>query len=98
MLKAAAMYFSHAHIESAQPRHVQQTICTPVRRLVACVSMDFEIVGKIAHVETIASGTGIRERACSRRQYGHGRWRKIKGVVRLHLIDGTIRLARDSLV
>jgi hypothetical protein len=98
MLKAAAMYFSHAHIESAQPRHVQQTICTPVRRLVACVSMDFEIVGKTAHVETIASGTGIREHACSRRQYGHGRWRKNEGLARLRLINGIIRLTRDSLV
>ena len=47
-------------IAPAQPCHGRQTICTPVRRLVACVSMDFELVGETAHVETIASGIGIR--------------------------------------
>jgi hypothetical protein len=55
--------------------------------------MDFEIVEEVTHVETIASSTGIRERARLRRQYGHGRWRKIEGVARLRLIDGPIRLA-----
>ncbi len=61
--------------------------------MITFVSMDFEIVGEITHIETIASGTGIRERARLRRQYGHSRWRKLKGVARVRLIDGTIRLA-----
>jgi len=36
---------------------------------------------------------GVRERARPRRQYGQGRWRKRKGVARVRLIDGTLRLA-----
>lgn len=55
--------------------------------------MDFEILGEIASVETIATGTGIRERARLRRIYGRGRWRKRKGVAELKLRDGAIRKA-----
>ena len=55
--------------------------------------MDFEIVGEIRHIATIASGTGLRDRVRLRRYYGQGRWRKLKGVARVRLINGTIRLA-----
>jgi len=55
--------------------------------------MDFEIVSEIADVETIARGTGVRDRARLRKQYGGGRWRKLKGVTRVRLVDGTTRLA-----
>ena len=55
--------------------------------------MDFEIIGEIAHLETIATGRGVRDRARLRKQYGPGRWRKLKGVARVRLVDGTIRLA-----
>jgi hypothetical protein len=55
--------------------------------------MDFEIVGEIISMETIASGSGVRERTRLRRQYGQGRWRKRKGVARVRLVDGTLRLA-----
>jgi len=55
--------------------------------------MDFEIVGEVTDVETIVSGRGVRDRARLRRQYGRGRWRKLKGVANVRLIDGTIRLA-----
>ena len=55
--------------------------------------MDFEIIGEISHVETIAVGVGIRERARLRKQYGKTRWRKLKGVATVRLPDGTIRLA-----
>jgi hypothetical protein len=72
---------------------VRFPIRTPARRLLACASMDFEIVGEITSTETIASGSGVRERARLRRQYGQGRWRKRKGVARVRLIDGTLRLA-----
>ena len=54
--------------------------------------MDFEIVGEITHIETIARGTGIRERIRLHKQYGTGKWRKLKGVAFVRLIDGTIRL------
>jgi hypothetical protein len=55
--------------------------------------MDFEIVGEIANVETIAAGAGVRDRARLRKQYGKGRWRKLKGVARVRLFSGRIRLA-----
>ena len=55
--------------------------------------MDFEIIGEITAMETIASGSGVRERAHLRRQYGQGRLRKRKGVARVRLVDGTLRLA-----
>ena len=55
--------------------------------------MDFEIVGDLAHVETIAVGTGIRELKRLRRLYGVGRWRKMKRVVKIRLRNGRIRLA-----
>ncbi len=55
--------------------------------------MDFEIVGEITVVETIAAGRGIRELRRLRRSYGKGRWRKMKGIARIRLMTGRIRLA-----
>ena len=55
--------------------------------------MDFEIVSDITETETIAAGTGVRDRARLRKQYGKGRWRKMKGVARVRLLSGRIRLA-----
>ena len=55
--------------------------------------MHFEIIGKIANIETIAVGSRIRILSLLRKQYGKGRWRKLKGVATVRLFDGTIRLA-----
>ena len=55
--------------------------------------MDFEIVGEIAHVETFAAGSSIREIGRLRKFYGPGRWRKRKGIARVRLADGASRLA-----
>ena len=55
--------------------------------------MDFEIVGEISEVETIAVGSSIREITRLRRAYGSGRWRKLKGVARVQLRNGRIRQA-----
>jgi hypothetical protein len=55
--------------------------------------MDFEIIGEIAQIETIARGSGVRARVRLRRHYGRGRWRKLKGVADVRLIDGSVRLA-----
>jgi len=52
--------------------------------------MPFKIIGRISHVERIASGKGIRERKRLRKLYGHGRWRKLKGTAVIELADGTI--------
>jgi len=55
--------------------------------------MNFEIVGEITVVETIASGRGIRDLGRLRKYYGKGRWRKMKGMARVRLASGRIRLA-----
>ncbi len=54
--------------------------------------MDFEIVSEITDVETIAVGTGVRDRARLRKRYGRGRWRKVKGVAKVRLPNGRTRL------
>jgi hypothetical protein len=55
--------------------------------------MDFELVGDVTDIETIATASGIRELPRLRRLYGKGRWRKMKGVARIRFRDGRIRLA-----
>jgi hypothetical protein len=55
--------------------------------------VDFEILEPLRNVETIAVGTAIRELKRLRRVYGRGRWRKRKGVTRIRLDDGAVRLA-----
>ena len=55
--------------------------------------MDFEIVSEIAAIETIAIGKGVRDRNRLRKLYGGSRWRKRKGIARVRLPSGTIRLA-----
>lgn len=55
--------------------------------------MNFEIIGNITHIETISVGSAIREIARLRRIYGLGRWRKLKGIARIRLSDGTICIA-----
>ena len=55
--------------------------------------MYFRILGEITDVETIATGSGIRELARVRRRYGRGRWRKRKGAAQVELAGGVIRLA-----
>lgn len=47
--------------------------------------MDFELVGRISEVETIATGRGIRELKRLKKAYGPGRWRKCKGVATIRL-------------
>jgi hypothetical protein len=55
--------------------------------------MYFRILGELSDVETIATGTAIRELPRLRRRYGRGRWRKRKGVAQVELGGGVIRLA-----
>ena len=40
---------------------------------------DFEIIGHIEEIETIAVGSRIREIGRLRKAFGKGRWRKLKG-------------------
>ena len=53
--------------------------------------MFFEILGEIAEVIKIAAGPGIREIKRLRKQFDHGRWRKLKGVANIKLPSGRIR-------
>ncbi|OGC06120.1 hypothetical protein A2V82_00035 [candidate division KSB1 bacterium RBG_16_48_16] len=55
--------------------------------------MNFEIVGKIHSIETIAIGNSIRDIKRLRKQYGAGRWRKMKGIAKIRLHSGKIRTA-----
>lgn len=55
--------------------------------------MGFEIIGKITNYETIAVGKSIRELPRLRKMFGHGRWRKLKGIARVKLSDDTIHTA-----
>ena len=55
--------------------------------------MDFEILDKIQWIENIASARGIREVKRLNRIYGKTRWRKRKGVAKIRLSDGTIKIA-----
>ncbi|MGC2461290.1 MAG: hypothetical protein WA446_10030 [Steroidobacteraceae bacterium] len=52
--------------------------------------MHFEVLGEFAEVETIATGSGIREIARLRKRYGRGRWRKRKGIAEIRLRSGEI--------
>ena len=55
--------------------------------------MYFEIIGEVTHAETFATGSSIRELTRLRKLYGRGRWRKRKGIARVRLTDGAVRLA-----
>ena len=55
--------------------------------------MAVDIVGSIADTQVIARGRAIRELGRLERSYGRGRWRKLKGVARVRLKDGSTSLA-----
>lgn len=55
--------------------------------------MTFEILGQITNIETIAIGNAIRELPTLRQNYGHGRWRKLKGIAFVRLTNNSIRQA-----
>jgi hypothetical protein len=50
--------------------------------------MHFEILSDLSAVETIATGSGIRELVRLRKRYGRGRWRKRKGQAEVRLPGG----------
>ena len=51
---------------------------------------DFDILEEIANVETIAAGKHIRELPRLEKQYGSGRWRKMKGKAKIRLRNGRV--------
>ena len=55
--------------------------------------MAIEIIGKIERIEMIAIGGRIRDIMRLRKQFGPGRWRKLKGIATVRLEDGALRVA-----
>jgi hypothetical protein len=53
----------------------------------------FEIIGGLENVETIAVAGRIRDIMRLRRQFGEGRWRKLKGIARVRIASGETREA-----
>ncbi|MFH1114860.1 MAG: hypothetical protein V1792_13175 [Pseudomonadota bacterium] len=53
----------------------------------------FEIIGEISEIEIIAVGASIHEIGRLRKRYGDGRWRKLKGIAIIRLVDGRMRRA-----
>ena len=56
-------------------------------------SVYFEIIGEIENIEEIAVGGRIRDIMRIQKQYGPGRWRKLKGFAMIRLRSGKIRKA-----
>ena len=55
--------------------------------------MHFEIIGRIEDIKVIAVGGNIRDIMRLRKQYGFGRWRKLKGITNVKLNNGNVRKA-----
>ncbi len=55
--------------------------------------MPFTILTEITEIEVIAAGKSVDQRMSLRRRYGPGRWRKLKGVAMVKLLDGSTRRA-----
>ncbi|MBP7053746.1 MAG: hypothetical protein KBE65_22270 [Phycisphaerae bacterium] len=55
--------------------------------------MQIDVVGEITDIEVIAVGGNIGDIMRLRRQFGPGRWRKLKGVAKVRVEHGGVRLA-----
>jgi len=55
--------------------------------------MDFKLRGDIRDIELIAAGKSIRILPQLQREYGKGRWRKLKGIALVDLPDGSVSRA-----
>ena len=51
---------------------------------------DFEVIGGIEQITTIAVESSIREIKRLRKAFGDARWRKLKGIATVRLEDSTI--------
>lgn len=55
--------------------------------------MDFELVGAMSDIRTIAVNLSIREAYALKIAYGGKRWRKLKGTSHVRLLNGNVRRA-----
>ena len=51
---------------------------------------EFEVIGQITQIETIAVNLSIRELKELKRLFGGKRWRKLKGVAHVRFPDGLV--------
>ena len=54
--------------------------------------MSFEIISEVTNIEIIAVEKSIREIERLRRDYGNGRWRKMKGIATVRRDNGSIKV------
>jgi len=54
---------------------------------------DFELLGELMDIKSIAVNLSIRGRQQLRHRYGGRRWRKLKGVGRMRFPNGAVRQA-----
>ena len=52
-----------------------------------------EILSEIRNREVIARGTSVKIRKRLEKLYGHGNWKKMKGIAKVRLSDGSVKLA-----
>jgi hypothetical protein len=64
---------------------------SPMLLFCRCCTMNFDMLGETANVETIAAGSSICELPRLEKLYGRGKWRKMKG-------EATIRLPNARVV
>jgi len=55
--------------------------------------VDFEVLDNIQWIENIATAHSIRELKRLNRIYGKASWRKRKGIAKIRLSDGAIKIA-----
>ena len=55
--------------------------------------MHFKIVSNISAIETIVVDKAIKTISKIKKMYGKGRWRKMKGIAKIELKNGTIKTA-----
>jgi hypothetical protein len=53
----------------------------------------FEIIGEIEHIETIATGGNIHDIMRLQKQFGPGKWKKLKGIGTIKIRSGNIHKA-----
>ena len=52
-----------------------------------------EILSEIRNREVIAKGTSVKIRKRLEKLYGHGNWKKMKGIAKVRFSDGSVKLA-----
>ena len=57
------------------------------------MEMDFDLLGDIEEIETMAVNLSIRERQRLKSRFGGHRWRKLKGVALVRFPNGEVRRA-----